>query len=84
MWGIGKACGRPPKRAKSDRNGGLSELSDGVARAFPIVKDRGPTSPRHALLAERSESPSLGVIIIKTWYKPFGFEGRRDLARDLR
>ena len=69
MWGIGKACRRPPKRSKSDRNGGLSDLSGVVARALPIAKDRGPTSPRHALLAERSESPSLGVIIIKTWYK---------------
>ena len=33
MWGFGKACRRPPKRFKSDRNGGLSDLSDVVARA---------------------------------------------------
>ena len=73
MWGIGKACRRPPNRAKSDRNGELSDLSDGVARAWPIARDRGPTSPRHALLAERSKGPSQWVIIIETWYK---IEGR--------
>ena len=61
---IGKAFRRPPTGRRGDRNGGLSRLSDGVARV-----SRYAESPRPALLAENLGKPSSWIIIIAPWYR---------------
>jgi len=54
MRGIVKVSRRPPAGCGSDRNGGFSRVSDVVARVF-----RYTVSPRHALLTENLEKPSI-------------------------